>query len=270
MEKLCWLIYSRSAECARMALRVAKQPAPNSVLASPLGQPSAGLFLSKVASQACRVHIGLHAVSPLPLQEAARPDRALHPDPGFPAPHRAAVGQWVHEIKHDGYRLIARRQNGRVRLFTRRGYDWTERYPRIVEAVSAIRAGSLTIDGEVVCCDANGVSIFEELHSRQHYDRAFLYAFDLLELHGEDFRPQPLHARKARLEKLLARAPAGIQFNEHVEGDGRIVFEHACKLGLEGIVSKHREHPYRSGRTKAWLKIKNPAAPGVLRFKDRT
>ena len=93
-----------------------------------------------------------------------------------------------------------------------------------------------------------------------------LYAFDLLELDGEDFRPQPLHARKARLAKLLAKAPAGIQYNEHVEGDGAVVFTHACKLGLEGIVSKHREHPYRSGPSKTWLKIKNPAAPGVTRF----
>jgi bifunctional non-homologous end joining protein LigD len=93
-----------------------------------------------------------------------------------------------------------------------------------------------------------------------------LYAFDLFELDGEDCRPQPLHARKVRLEKLLATARAGIQYNEHVQGDGQLVFEHACKLGLEGIVSKHRDHPYRSGRSKTWLKIKNPAAPGVLRF----
>ena len=98
----------------------------------------------------------------------------------------------------------------------------------------------------------------------------FLYAFDLLELDGEDWRPRPLEQRKARLAKLLAKAPAGIQYSEHVEGDGAIVFEHACQLGLEGIVSKHREHPYRSGRSKTWLKIKNPKAPGVLRFEDRT
>jgi bifunctional non-homologous end joining protein LigD len=72
--------------------------------------------------------------------------------------------------------------------------------------------------------------------------------------------------RKARLETLLATASAGIHYNEHVEGDGAVVFEHACKLGLEGIVSKHREHAYRSGRSKTWLKVKNPAAPGVTRF----
>jgi bifunctional non-homologous end joining protein LigD len=176
--------------------------------------------------------------------------------------------QWIHEIKHDGYRLIARKLDGRVRLFTRRGYDWTERYPRIVAAVSAIRTSSATIDGEAVYCDDSGLAIFDMLHGRQHDASVLLYAFDLLEFDGEDYRPQPLHARKARLEKLLAKAPAGIQYNEHVEGDGATVFEHACRLGLEGIVSKHREHPYRSGRSKTWLKVKNPAAPGVLRFKD--
>jgi bifunctional non-homologous end joining protein LigD len=172
----------------------------------------------------------------------------------------------VREIKHDGYRLIARKQVGRVRLFTRRGYDWTDRYPRIVEAVAALRASSATIDGEAVCCDESGLSVFDDLHSRQHDDRVLLYAFDLLEVDGEDLRPQPLRARKARLERLLANAPAGIHYNEHVEGDGQAVFEHACKLGLEGIVSKYRKHPYRSGRSKTWLKVKNLAAPGVPRF----
>jgi bifunctional non-homologous end joining protein LigD len=180
---------------------------------------------------------------------------------------RPPVGpQWVHEIKHDGYRLIPRKTGDRVRLFTRRGYDWTERYPLIAKAVAALQATSATIDGEAVCCDESGVSVFDNLHSRRCDDRALLYAFDLLELDGHDLRPQPLHARKARLEQLLATAPAGIQYNEHVEGDGQIVFAHACKLGLEGIVSKHREHAYRSGRSETWLKVKNPAAPGVTRF----
>jgi bifunctional non-homologous end joining protein LigD len=76
---------------------------------------------------------------------------------------------------------------------------------------------------------------------RRYDDRVLLYAFDLLELGGEDLRPQPLQGRKARLEKLLAKAPAGIQYNDHVEGDGQLVFEHACKIGLEGIVCKRRE-----------------------------
>jgi bifunctional non-homologous end joining protein LigD len=89
-------------------------------------------------------------------------------------------------------------------------------------------------------------------------------------LDGEDWRPQPLDERKARLERLLANARAGIQFSEHIAGDGAAIFAHACKLGCEGIVSKHRTHLYRSGPSKVWLKIKNPSAPGVLRFEDRT
>jgi bifunctional non-homologous end joining protein LigD len=126
-------------------------------------------------------------------------------------------------------------------------------------------------DGEVVCCDEAGVAVFEKLHSRAHDGEAFLYAFDLLELDGEDWRRWPLEERKASLEGLLAEAPVGIQYSEHLEGDGAAIFAHACKLGCEGIVSKHREHPYRSGpSSKAWLKIKNPAAPGVPRFEDRT
>jgi bifunctional non-homologous end joining protein LigD len=126
------------------------------------------------------------------------------------------------------------------------------------------------VDGEVVCCDEAGVAVFDKLHSRAHYDEVFLYAFDLLELDGEDWRPRPLEERKAKLEKLLTGRRAGIRFSEHLDGDGGTIFEHACKLGLEGIVSKSRESPYRSGPSKAWLKIKNPSAPGVLRFQDRT
>jgi bifunctional non-homologous end joining protein LigD len=174
--------------------------------------------------------------------------------------------QWFHEIKHDGYRLIARKQADRVRLFTRHGYDWTERYPLIRKAVAAIRTVSAVIDGEAVCCDEAGVSVFDRLHSRAHDDEAFLYAFDLLELDGEDWRSRPLDERKTKLRKLLTGARAGIQFSEHLDGDGATIFAHACKLGCEGIVSKHRERPYRSGPSKTWLKIKNPAAPGVTRF----
>jgi bifunctional non-homologous end joining protein LigD len=153
-------------------------------------------------------------------------------------------------------------------LFTRRGYDWTDRYPRISEALAALGTASATIDGEAVCCDDAGVAVFEKLHSRAHDDQAFLYAFDLLELDGEDWRPRPLEARKARLEQLLAESPSGIRYSEHLEGDGAGIFAPVCKLGAEGVVSKHREHPYRSGPSKVWLKVKNPAAPGVLRFQD--
>jgi bifunctional non-homologous end joining protein LigD len=94
---------------------------------------------------------------------------------------------------------------------------------------------------------------------------AFLYAFDLIELKGDDLRRDPLEGRKARLEMILANAGAGIRFNEHMEGDGETVFRHACKLGLEGIVSKRKHSSYRSGRSPDWLKMKNADAPAVKR-----
>jgi ATP-dependent DNA ligase len=117
-----------------------------------------------------------------------------------PKPNSAVGPQWVHEIKHDGYRLIARKQDGRVRLFTRRGYDWTDRYPLICEAAAAIPAQSAIIDGEAVYCDEAGVSVFDKLHHRAYDDRVILYALDLLELDGVDQRPNPLVARKGLLD----------------------------------------------------------------------
>jgi bifunctional non-homologous end joining protein LigD len=113
-----------------------------------------------------------------------------------------------------------------------------------------------------------GVGIFEKLHSRAYDGQAILYAFDMLELDGVDWRPRTLEESKKRLAELLADAPAGIQYTGHLEGDGAAIFAHACQLGAEGIVSKHRAHPYRSGPSKAWLKTKNPAAPGMLRFRE--
>jgi ATP-dependent DNA ligase len=106
--------------------------------------------------------------------------------------------QWIHEIKHDGYRLIARKRDGRVRLFTRRGYDWTGRYPLICEAVAAIQVRSVVIDGEAVYCDAAGVSVFDELHSRAYDDHVILYAFDVIELDRIDQRPCRTRGRPRR------------------------------------------------------------------------
>jgi bifunctional non-homologous end joining protein LigD len=175
---------------------------------------------------------------------------------------------WIHEIKHDGYHMIVRKKDGRVRMFTRRDYDWTDRFPLIREAVAALRPAALVLDGEAVCCDEDGTANFEKLHSQAHNEQVPLYAFDLLELGGVDLRVEPLEERRGRLQHLLRKVTdPGVQFNEHIVGDGATIFEHACKLGFEGIVSKHRAHPYRSGPSKSWLKIKNPTAPGMLRFR---
>jgi bifunctional non-homologous end joining protein LigD len=153
----------------------------------------------------------------------------------------------------------------RCALFTRRGYDWTDRYPAIASAAAKLRAKSFTMDGEAVVVGADGVAVFEALHRRHKASDAILYAFDLLELDGEDLRPLPLSARKAKLAKLLARKPAGIVFNEHTDEDGATVFRHACKLGLEGIVSKRLAAPYRSGPSRDWIKVKNPDSPAMRR-----
>jgi len=174
-------------------------------------------------------------------------------------------GQWLHEIKHDGFRIIARKDGERVRLYSRPGNDFTRRFPLIVETLARLRSRSCIIDGEAVACDDNGVALFDLVRHHRANDSVFLYAFDLIELNGDDMRRDPLEVRKATLRSMLAKAGLGLRFNEHLEGDGPTVFAHACKMGLEGIVSKRKDSPYRSGRSPDWLKMKNPAAPAVKR-----
>jgi bifunctional non-homologous end joining protein LigD len=174
-------------------------------------------------------------------------------------------GLWLHEIKHDGFRVIARKDGERVRLYSRPGNDLTYRFPLIVEALARLRSRSCIIDGEAVCCDEDGMPSFDRIRYRRHDASVFLYAFDLIELSGDDLRREPLEVRKATLKSVLAKAGSGLRLNEHIEADGPTVFAHACKMGLEGIVSKHKTSTYRSGRSPDWLKSKNPAAPAVKR-----
>jgi len=172
---------------------------------------------------------------------------------------------WVHEIKHDGFRMMVRRDVAGVRLLTRNGHDWTDRYPLIAEAAGALRVRSFLIDGEAVACDGDGMPVFDRLRYRRQDARVFLFAFDLLELNGQDLRREPLETRKATLASLLRGSLPGLRLNEHLTHDGESVFRHACKMGLEGIVSKRLGSRYRSGRSKDWLKFKNPEAPAVKR-----
>ena len=166
------------------------------------------------------------------------------------------------KIKHDGFRLMARRDPVGIRLITRRGNDWTQRYPLVVEAVNHLKVRSCLIDGEVVCCDEQGMTSFQLLRHRRNEPQAFLYAFDLLELNGTDLRREPIEVRKATLASILRKSRPGVRLNEQ---DGLTVFQHACKMGLEGIVSKRLGSRYRSGRSPEWLKFKNPEAPAVRR-----
>ena len=188
-------------------------------------------------------------------------------EPCLPSPaERPPTGpDWVHEIKHDGYRLMARRDVAGVRLFTRNGHDWASRYPLIIEAMNALKAHSCLIDGEAVVCDDNGVAVFERLRRKRQGRHVFLCAFDLVELNGNDLRREPIETRKLTLASLLRARLPGLQFNQHLTHPGDIVFRHACAMGLEGIVSKRLGSRYRSGRTKDWLKFKSPNAPAVKR-----
>jgi bifunctional non-homologous end joining protein LigD len=189
-------------------------------------------------------------------------------EPCLPSPaDRVPSGpNWVHEIKHDGFRMMVRRDAAGVRLLTRNGNDWSARYPQISEAAGALQVRSFLIDGEAVACDGEGMPSFDRLRYRRADGAVFLFAFDLLEINGQDLRRDPIEVRKRELAKLLRNARLGLQLNEHVEDlPGDVVFHHACKLGLEGIVSKRVGSRYRSGRSPDWLKFKNPEAPAVKR-----
>ena len=129
-----------------------------------------------------------------------------------------------------------------------------------------LKVRSCLIDGEVVCCDERGLAIFATLRQRRNEASAFLFAFDLLELDGTDMRREPIEVRKATLASILRKSRPGVRLNEHLEHpDGALVFAHACKMGVEGIVSKRLGSRYRSGRSPDWLKFKNPEAPAVKR-----
>jgi bifunctional non-homologous end joining protein LigD len=199
------------------------------------------------------------ARSPVGFVQPCRPIKAVRPPSG---------PLWIHEIKHDGFRLMVRREGPRVRCFTRGGFDWADRFPRIVKAASHIKAESFLLDGEAIVCGPDGRTDFEALRSRRRDHDGVLFAFDLFVLKGEDWRGRQLAERKKRLGSLLARASEGIQFTDHLDDDGELVFAHACRLGLEGIVSKRIDAPYRSGPCKTWLKSKNPASEAVQREQE--
>jgi bifunctional non-homologous end joining protein LigD len=204
------------------------------------------------------------------------PAPVRHP-PGFVEPCLPTLGhavpsglQWVHEIKHDGYRFICRVEGNRIRVFSRRGNEYTERVPRIVDTLARLSASSVTLDGEGVACDPKGVADFELLRAalgRPAKREVFLHAFDLLELDGRDMRREPWSDRRWRLARLLRGAGHGVQLSDHMHGsDGEASLRHACAMGLEGIVAKRRDKPYRSGQSPDWIKIKNPDAPAATRL----
>ena len=202
------------------------------------------------------------------LRRRLQTDRSPHPfEPCLPKPAKVPPTgpDWIHEIKHDGFRILAQRRGRSVRLLTRNGHDFADRFPLAAEAIEALPVKSCVVDGEAIVCNEDGLAVFDLIRGHGGNGRAILCAFDLLEVNGEDLRPKPIEERKRRLAGLLRLPHEGIALNEHYEGDGAIVYKHACALGCEGIVSKRLGSPYRAGRSAHWLKVKNPAAPAVKR-----
>ena len=183
------------------------------------------------------------------------------PYPGFIEPALAtsvdrvpAGRRWIHEIKFDGYRVQVHLQRGKVTAYTRRGYDWTRRFRKVAGDAGEIDAGTAIIDGEVVVPQANGATDFSVLQNelKGRSKKIVLVAFDLLYLNGFDLRALPLVERKAQLKKLIEHTD--VQFSDSFEIEGREMFSHACKVGLEGVVSKVRDSRYVSGRGNDWVK----------------
>ena len=198
---------------------------------------------------------GTSRVAPLPPTDALEVALATLID-------RAPEGDdWLHEIKLDGYRILARIERGTAQLSTRRGNDWTARAPSVTRALAALPVKNAVLDGELVSLRDDGVTDFQSLQnalSEGRTDRLVYFAFDLLFLNGLDLRSLPLIERKEALSLLLTRAKADahLRLSDHVVGDGARFFAQACQLGLEGIIAKRARGPYRGGRSKDWLKIK--------------
>ena len=183
------------------------------------------------------------------------------PLPGFIAPALASATdrvpsgeRWIHEIKFDGYRVQVHLANEAVKVFTRRGHDWTNRFQKVANDAWHLKASGAIIDGEIVVPADDGTTDYAVLikELRGNSNKIVLVAFDLLYLNGRDLRKVPLLQRKAALKKIIAGSD--VQFSDSFEIDGREMFTHACKVGLEGVVSKVRDSIYASGRGNNWVK----------------
>jgi bifunctional non-homologous end joining protein LigD len=187
--------------------------------------------------------------------------------PGFIRPARPVLATkvptgdgWIHELKHDGFRIVALKDGDEVRLWSRNGRNWSGDFLAITAAVMALPVTRIVLDGEAVAHCPEGLPDFHALLGREGFARACLYAFDLLHVGADDLRGLALVERRAVLREHLKGADVAIIFSDHLAGaDGEAMFRHACRMGLEGIVSKRAASRYRSGRCASWVKVKNPA-----------
>jgi bifunctional non-homologous end joining protein LigD len=167
--------------------------------------------------------------------------------------------QWMHEIKYDGYRMMARLDRGAVKLLTRTGLDWTHKYPAIVKAVAALNARQAYLDGELCGVGPDGITSFnivQLVSDRGNAAALVFFLFDLLHLDGEDLRARPLIERKERLATLLVNTALSLHLSDHVVGQGPAFYDKACAMHVEGIVSKRTDAPYTPGNRGLWRKVK--------------
>jgi bifunctional non-homologous end joining protein LigD len=198
------------------------------------------------------------------MRTSAPPARDRRSPAGFFRPLQPTIAReipsgegWSYELKHDGYRVLGRLEAGAPQLWTRYGRGRTSDFVAIADALRDLRV-PVAIDGEAVAHDGKGLPNFHLLASAAGARDACLYVFDLLELDGENLRPLPLEARRARLRQVLAGAGPALIFSETIEGPGDVMFRKACELGLEGVVAKHLASPYIPGRRRYWQKLLNP------------
>ncbi len=243
-----------AGKAARTAARAAAQAAEGAATGT-----AKGTTTPQPASKAPASRSRAGKAGPDPLPDFVEPELAT-----LVAKAPASAG-WIHEIKFDGYRLQARIDHGaagkgRLRLLTRSGLDWTERFgTTLADALLALPATSALIDGELVVETSSGASHFAALQedlSEGRHDRFVFYAFDLLHLDGRDLTGEKLLARKEALATLFNGAGGPLRYSEHFEVDGATMLRHACRLSLEGLVSKRAQSTYRSGRGKDWVKSK--------------
>ena len=171
--------------------------------------------------------------------------------------------EWSYEVKWDGYRLAIHVEPNAIRILTRGGHDWTHRFPEIIAAVKALGPATMILDGEAVVLDAQGRSDFSALQQalggrggKRSAGEAIFYAFDLLYFDGHDLTAMGQHERREMLDNVIGGETGAIRMSESIDADGEALLANACSLGLEGIIAKHDDRPYRSGRMGDWLKIK--------------
>ena len=245
---------------ARAPLAESEAPSKTAEAKPPHSKTTRAKASTKAASVKSKRSAPLDIDMPKGARKAKMPD-FVEPCLATAATAPPAGANFVHEIKFDGYRLQPVLNEGRVVIRTRRGLDWTARFPAIAEAIAALPVKSAIFDGEAVVEDQGGISDFAKLQDALKSGRQgsiVFYVFDLLYLDGYDLRGAPLADRKAALEKILASAPANgvLRYSAHFETGGEMLLRKLCALGAEGIVSKRIDKPYQSGRNRDWYKAK--------------